>query len=373
MKKVLFVATVVKMHINVFHIPYLEWFKKNGYEVHVCARNDFEEDEIVNMEYVDRYYNMPFERNPLHPNNIKVYSKLRSIIKENEYDLIHCHTPTGGLITRLAAKGQRKTGTKVLYTAHGFHFFKNAPKINWMIFYPVEKFLSRYTDVLITINSEDYKISNKMKAKRNEYVPGVGVKLKKFDENIDIEKKKNELYLDPNKKIILSVGEMSVRKNHKYAIEALNRLKREEFTYLIVGQGPLKFELENIADKYDLDVRFLGFRNDISEIMKISDLFVFPSLQEGLPVALMEAMASGLPVVCSNIRGNNDLIVNNKGGYLIELDNIKGFSNKINKILNDKENKFGDYNKIKVKEFDLKNVVNIMGTIYREELENEYE
>ena len=156
MKKVLFVATVVKTHIMVFHIPYLEWFKKNGYEVHVCAKNDYENKDECIIPYCDKYHDLPFERSPFKANNLKVYKKLKEIINTNNYDIIHCHTPMGGALTRLAAHKARNRGTKVLYTAHGFHFYKGSPLINWLVYYPVERWLARYTDVLITINEEDY-------------------------------------------------------------------------------------------------------------------------------------------------------------------------------------------------------------------------
>ena len=145
MKKVLFVATVTK-HINSFHIPYLKWFKEEGYEVHVASNGN------EPIEYCDKHYNLPFERFPLRKNNIKTYRELKKIINENKYEIIHCHTPVGGVLTRLAAKKARKKGTRVIYTAHGFHFYKEAPLLNWLIYYPIEKWLSRYTDCLITMN-----------------------------------------------------------------------------------------------------------------------------------------------------------------------------------------------------------------------------
>ena len=181
MKKVLFVATVVKTHIMEFHIPYLKMFKEMGWETAVAARNDYENPADCVIPYCDTYYNVPFERNPLKPGNLKAYKELKHIIDEGEYDIIHCHTPVGAMLTRLAAKQARKQGTKVFYTAHGFHFYKGAPVINWILYYPVEKWLSRYTDVLITINKEDYERAKTFKAGKVCYVPGVGIDLKKFN------------------------------------------------------------------------------------------------------------------------------------------------------------------------------------------------
>lgn len=156
MKKVLFIATVVKHHIMAFHIPYLELFRKNGYEVHVAAKNDYENKEECNIPFCNKLFDLPFERSPMKQNNIYVYKELKNIIHSNNYNIIHCHTPVGGALGRLAARNAQEKGTKVIYTAHGFHFFKGAPLINWLAYYPVERWLARYTDVLITINKEDY-------------------------------------------------------------------------------------------------------------------------------------------------------------------------------------------------------------------------
>ena len=180
-KKVLFVATVVKTHINVFHLPYLEMFKNKGFKTYVCAKNDFENKEDCVIPYCDEYYDVPFERSPFNFKNIQAYRKLKKIIEKEKFDIIHCHTPVASILTRIAAIKTRKSGTKVVYTAHGFHFFKGAPLINWLIYYPIEKICSYFTDVLITINKEDYNLAmKKMKANKIYYVPGVGFDTNKF-------------------------------------------------------------------------------------------------------------------------------------------------------------------------------------------------
>ncbi|MPQ33289.1 glycosyltransferase family 1 protein [Clostridium estertheticum] len=368
MKKVLFVAHVVKRHFMLFHIPYLKWFKENGYETHVCARNDYEKKEDCNIPYCDKYYDLPFERSPFNSSNIVAYKQLKKIIDSNEYDIIHCHTPVGGVLTRLAARKARKNGTKVIYTAHGFHFFKGAPLTNWMLFYPVEKFCARYTDVLITINQEDYNIAQKFKANKVVYVPGVGVDTKKFcGLNIDRREKRKELGISDNQIALISVGELSKRKNHEVIIRALAKLNNPNTIYFICGQGVLDEYLKDRAKELKVDVRFLGFRKDVFEIFAATDLFVFPSLQEGLPVALMEAMSIGLSVVCSKIRGNTDLIADGKGGYLVESDDVEGFVKAIYKLADNAElrEEIGKHNQEVVKDFDIENVNKIMCEIYK--------
>lgn len=325
--KILYVATVVKTHIMEFHIPYLKMLKEMGWETAVAARNDYENPAECVIPYCDKYYDIPFERNPIKPGNTRAYIELKRIIDEGEYNIIHCHTPVGAMLTRLAAIEARKKGSKVFYTAHGFHFYKGAPVINWLAYYPVEKWLARKTDVLITINKEDFNRAKHFKAGKVVYVPGVGIDITKFSNKIENrDEKRVALGLDANDFVILSVGELIARKNHAVVLDAIGELKKADkiknIQYVICGRGILDSELKEKAVSLGVSdhVHFLGYRNDVSEICNASDLFVFMSFQEGLPVALMEAMACGLPVVCSDIRGNNDLIINGINGLICNND-----------------------------------------------------
>lgn len=319
-RKVLLVATVVKIHVNVFHIPCLKMFQEQGWETWVCSRNDYDNPKECVIPYCDHYVDIPFERNPLKPGNVKAYRMLRQIIEKEQFDLIYCHTPVGAMLARLAGISARKKGTKVIYMAHGFHFYSGAPLLNWMLYYPVEKFLSRFTDGLITINQEDFQRAQKFHAGKTVLIPGVGIDLDKFQKKEPTRQEiRNKLGIPESKIILMSVGELTKRKNHMVMIEALARLKEYDILYVICGDGPLKAQLRAKAEELGVRdrLKLLGFRKDIAELHKAADIFVFPSLQEGLPVALMEAMASGLPIVASKIRGNEDLISNNQGGYLV--------------------------------------------------------
>ena len=372
MKKVLFVATVVKTHIMEFHIPYLKMFKEMGWETAVAARNDYENPDDCVIPYCDIYYNIPFERNPLKPGNLKAYKELKHIIDEGKYDIIHCHTPVGAMLTRLAAKQARKKGTKVFYTAHGFHFYKGAPAINWILYYPVEKWLSRYTDVLITINKEDYERAKTFKAGKVCYVPGVGIDLKKFNVGyVNKEQKRKEIGVSTNDFVLLSVGELIPRKNHEVVIRALSVLKQlnklSHIEYVICGRGAYEADLKKLAEELGVTdhIHFLGYRNDISEICNCADLFVFMSHQEGLPVALMEAMACGLPAVCSNIRGNTDLIEDGVTG-LMSNNTPEELAEVINEMRNDAvlRDRLASAALQKIKQFDLSCVEDEMTKIY---------
>ena len=366
MKKCLFVATTIRGHIKVFHIPYLKWFKEQGWEVHVAAKDDGD------IPYCDKKHNIAIERSPLKLGNVKAYFQLKNIIKTEKYDIVHGHTPMGGVLTRLCGKGQRKNGTKIMYTAHGFHFFKGAPLINWIVYYPIEKWLSKYTDSLITINNEDYELAKRrMRAKKIWYIPGIGVDTEKFlGPTVDREAKRRELGIPVDAVVMISIGELIKRKNHKAAIQAISRIDDENLYYVICGRGELKDYLLNLSRNLKVEDRvlFLGFRTDTVDLLHMSDVFLFPSLQEGLPVALMEAMSAGLPCVVSKIRGNVDLIEHGRGGFLCEVDDVgKYFKAAIELIDNPAlRQNIGEHNKSFIQKFSLKVTLNTMKEIYSE-------
>lgn len=325
-KKVLFVATVVKTHIMQFHIPYLKMLQEMGWETAVAARNDYEDPRDCRIPYCDAYYDIPFERTPWKLGNLKSFWMLKKVIEEGKYDLIHCHTPVGALLTRLAATKARRNGTKVMYTAHGFHFFTGAPLRNWLLFYPVEWLLAPMTDVLLTINREDYQRARKcIHTKRIEYVPGVGIDTSKFRRDAgNRQEKRRELGYTERDFLILTVAEMTMNKNHITILKALASLKDdpmfENLHYLICGRGDMQEKLEDSVEKLGLEehVKFLGYRNDVPDLYHCCDLFAFMPFREGLSVALMEAMSSRMPIICTKIRGNTDLIEDGVSGIFSE-------------------------------------------------------
>ena len=364
-KKVLFVATVVKTHMMQFHLPYLKMFQDMGWETAVASRNDYENPADCVIPYCDTYYDIPFERMPWKPKNITAYRMLKKIIDEGEYDIIHCHTPVGAMIARLAALGARKKGTKVIYTAHGFHFFKGAPLLNWLLFFPVEWLLAPVTDVLITINLEDHARAKRlMKAKRIEYVPGIGIDTGKFRADPEMyRKKRQELGFREEDFLILTVAEMTKNKNHITHLQALALLKNKpdfaNMHYLIVGRGEEWPHLEQSARELGIadHVHFLGYRTDAPDFYRCSDLFLFMTFREGLSVALMEAMGSGLPILCSRIRGNTDLVDNGVSGMFPEIE-AKSVAEAILALYRDPERRAacGAAAAEKVKLFDNENV-----------------
>lgn len=328
----------------------IEQFNKNnilileemGYEVHVIgnwkAGNPISDERLEQFkiwleEHNGKWFHMDSTRKPHDlKNNISAYKKVISLIKEYRYDFIHCHTPIGSVIARLAA---HKTNTPVIYTAHGFHFYEGAPIINWLLYYPVEKLLSYWTDILITINTEDYnRAKRKFHAKRIEYVPGVGIDVKKYAGTLqNREEKRAELGLSSDDKMLLSVGELNRNKNHEVVIRAIEKLE-SNIHYFIAGQGPLKEYLAQLAKELDVEdrVHLLGFSDNVVELYQCADVYVLPSKREGLNLSIMEAMAAGLPVICNSIRGNTDLIMEAKGGILQHKGCVEEYVGAINNL-----------------------------------------
>lgn len=372
-KKVLFVATVVKTHIMQFHIPYLKMFKEMGWETAVAAKNDYENPTDCVIPYCDNYYGIPFERTPWREENLNAYRMLKRVIEEGDYDIIHCHTPVGSIIARLAARKARKKGTKVIYTAHGFHFFKGAPLINWLLYFPAEWVCSFMTDVLITINKEDYERARRtMHAGRIEYVPGVGIDTTRFGNTSACrEEKRRELGYGDEDFLILTVAEMTENKNHITILRALSELKEapeyRNLHYLICGRGDVWEKLVDQAQTLGISnhVRFLGYRTDAPELYGCCDLFAFMPFREGLSVALMEAMGSGMPIFCSKIRGNTDLIEDGVSGVFSE-NNPQAVAATILALARDPDRRarLGQAAKEKVKTFDNENVHKMMKDIY---------
>ena len=378
-KKVLFVATVLRGHLLVFHLPYLQWFQQQGYEVHCCAGNDTDKESVY-VPYCDRFIEMDFVRDPLKTQGISLmqkmrksyrqYEQLKTLMNTEEYALIHCHTPIGGVMGRLAARRARKHGTRVCYTAHGFHFFSGAPLKNWILFYTVERFLARFTDLLITINHEDYQRAKRFRAGEVVLVPGVGVNLSQFSLQVDESEVREELGIPTDMPIIITVGEHSKRKNHAVCIQALTLVKNAVLVFCGVGQE--EEALKELAKEHKVSerIRFLGFRRDIPRLLKASDIFIFSSLHEGLPKSLMEAMAAGLPCIVSDVRGNTDLIQNDCGGYVCKPHDVQGFAEKLTMLMQNPalQTKFGKRNRKEVEKYALPNVLQEMQTLYNSQL-----
>ncbi|MBQ2890574.1 MAG: glycosyltransferase family 4 protein [Clostridia bacterium] len=334
MKKVLITATVMS-HICQFHKVLADMLHKNGYEVHVAAKDNLHTKEGLTLDFADKVFNVPFSRSPKSSDNIKAYKMLKEIIKENDYDIIHCNTPVGGVVTRLAAK---KTRAKIIYTAHGFHFYKGAPIPNWVIYYPIEKIMSKYTDMLITINEDDYQISkDRFNAKSYAKIPGVGIDFKRVEDGSNRETVRKEMGFSEDDFVLLSVGELNKNKNNITILKAIKKLNNPKIKYMMAGNGPLKDWLEEEIEKMGLSnqVRFLGYTREIGKLHKASDAFCFASIREGLGLAAIEAMHSGLPIITSDVRGINDYSIEGVTGFKSQPLDENGFALAIEKLMKD--------------------------------------
>lgn len=343
MKKVLFTATV-DSHILQFHLPFLKLFKENGYEVHVATNG--KED----IPYCDYKHTIPFERSPFKLNNIKAIIQLKKIIDTEKFNIIHTHTPMGSVVTRLAAKNARKKyHTRVIYTAHGLHFFKGAPLKNWLLFYPVEKYLSKYTDTLILINQEDFDLCKRKfkKCKDIQYVPGVGIDESKFNFTMSDNEKvnlRNSLGLKKSDFVMIYAAELSKRKRQIWLINSIKDLLyvHDDIHLLLPGKDSLNGKCQKLVNELKLEnqIHFLGYRSDIPKLLKISNLALSSANQEGLPVNILEALYVGLPVVATNCRGNRDLIKNGVNGYLTGIDDFNKYNFFIKKLYISKEKNY---------------------------------
>ncbi|MDT2732473.1 glycosyltransferase family 4 protein [Streptococcus parauberis] len=362
MKKALITATTAYM-ISQFNIKDIKRLIDCGFKVEVAA--NFENPGPLNQEKYNllikqlnengiKYFHIPFSRNPISKDNLKAYFQLKSIIDSGNFDLVHTHTPIAGLLTRLIIKNK---SLYKIYTAHGFHFYKGAPILNWLLYYPLEKLMSKYTDVLVTMNEEDYQIAkNNFTAKTVKKINGVGIDLDKFQSiglsQLDLF---DELKIDRTSFLVLSIGELNDNKNHMTVIKAIQRLANPMIKYIIVGTGVNYSKYQEYIRQHRLEnnVFLLGYRDDIAELLKTTDLFIFPSYREGLSVALMEAMASGLPIIASNIRGNKDLVIQEKGGILVSPESSEEFASAIQKLYNDSQlmSNYGEFNVSRIQDF----------------------
>ena len=323
--KILYTATVLS-HICQFHLPHMKHLQEQGWEVHVAAHDNLAVKNGLQLRYCDKFIEIPFSRSPKSPDNLRAYRQMKNLLAEEHYDVILCNTPMGGIVTRLAAKKTRKNGTKVIYMAHGFHFFKGSSKKAWLVFYPIEKFMAKYCDLLITINKEDYALAQKKFSNRTKiaHIHGVGVDDNRYhpatpEEQLAMRQVEG---LSPGDFVILCTGELNENKNQKTLISAAAQLKDKipNLKVLLAGNGPKEQELRNQIHAGGLEkiVKLLGYRTDLERVVPAVDLVVSCSKREGLPLNIIEAMLCKKPVIASHNRGHDELIRDGETGFLFD-------------------------------------------------------
>ncbi len=369
MPKILFVANIYE-HIYSFHIPYLKWLKEHGYEVHVVA-NELGDYKIP---YADRVIEIGIERSPFKSGNIKALKQLRNLIDKERYDIISCHTPMGGVLARLAARKARKQySLKVIYTAHGFHFYKGAPKKNWLLFYPIEKYLSRFTDAIVTINKEDYELvkTHGFKNKETYLIHGIGIDYTRLGvDNFGINDLRQKYGYKSDDFIMLYLAEFIPRKNHSFLINSMPKLieRIPKIKLILAGRGDDKEKMMLLAKRLGVEVYvdFIGFRDDVGNLIYISDIGVSSSSQEGLGMCLAESLYMGKPVVASDIRGHRDLVKSGNNGFLFSLDNEEQFIEQVVYMYNhpDERRTMGEFAAANIGDYVIDNTLNEMVDIY---------
>ncbi|CAM3443158.1 glycosyltransferase family 4 protein [Erysipelothrix anatis] len=368
-KKVLFVAKV-DSHIRHFHLPYLEWFKSNNYEVHVAS----EGNDII--PFVDEKHDVVFGTNPFSKEVKRNRLKLSKIIAENEYEIIHTHTAVASVLVRQVVKKMKKR-PRVIYTAHGFHFYKGGPKTDWIKYYFVEKYYSRFTDDLILINQQDYNLSvKKMHAKRTHYVEGVGVNPIMF-ENKSFEKQmlRKELDISDDTIVLTYIAEFNTNKNQELLLRSFSNLLKNrkemlgKIKLILIGEGKTYCYIESLCISLDLTdhVELTGYVTDVAKYLAVSNIAISTSKREGLPINIVESMMAGLPIVGCKTRGIEELVVNGENGFLINHD-VSELENAIYELITDKEMRLrmGQQSNLMSKKYSLNSVLKKMQNIYSE-------
>lgn len=367
MKKILITANTDR-HIQLCHLPYIEWLQNNNYEVDVATNTS---KKILNTNKI----NLGFTRKPFSICNIKAIKKLKKILKKNEYNIIHTHTPVGSVVTRIACR-LAKCKAKIIYTCHGFHFYKGAPLHYWLIYYPIEKFLMKYTDVLVVMNNEDYVFAKKhFKNVKIKYVKGVGFNQKKLNYVLNKQEEERVLQtcnISENDFIVSYIAEYSNRKRQKDLIKYLAKtdIGQTNIKILLIGDDILKGKIQRMIRKYNMTdtIKTIDFTKDINQYLHISNIVVSTSRQEGLPLNILEAIYKKKYVIATKCRGNVDLIINNVNGSLI--DDITEILDKIKYVQENYENLMLNYTQgINIEEYNSDNVLKHITAIY-EEIQN---
>lgn len=371
------IITTISGFVPQFEMNDVRILQENGYTVHYAS--DFENPIYnINQTQLKRdgliLHHIDIRKSPFQiTKNTKAFLQLKQIIRKEQISLVHCHNPMGGVVGRLAAKASGRE-PYVVYTAHGFHFYEGAPKKNWLLYYTAERFLAAFTDRIITINREDYERANRFRLKEHgcvEQIPGVGVNIEKFRKKPELrEIKRKELEIPPDGFHIVSVGELVENKNHAVVIEAVARLHDENIYYSICGKGPYRETLEHLIQKYHLEkqVRLLGYRNDVQDVLQSADCFAFPSKREGLGIAAIEALACEVPVIASDNRGSREYMCHTENGIVCQADKVEDFMHAICRMRQSGQlrREMGEHGRRTAERFSIEATDKIMRRVYQE-------
>lgn len=373
-KKAAFVASVYR-HFELFHVPVMEMLQRVGYEVHAFAESDYAKVRLQERGVI--CHDIPIARSPLRVQNIRAARELIRHFKRERFELLHVHTPVASIIGRIAGKFAKTPA--VLYTAHGFHFFQGAPLPFWLLYYPVERLMAPWTDVLITINREDYaRASSRFPVRQSvQFVPGVGVEVDRFEPAqtaAGVERLRTELQIAPDEHVVLCIAELNDNKNQIQLLDALRQVidRGLRVRCLLAGVGEQDIVLLQHAKDLGLQdrVQLLGYRMDVPELIALSDVCALLSKREGLPRFLLEAMASGRPILATNIRGSRDLVQDGETGRLVPVGDVAATADALSDLLlhTERRAQMGRAIRERVQPYRTENVVQLIEEIYAEAL-----
>lgn len=365
MKRALIVSTVGRQFF-LFEAANIQVLTELGYEIHGAA-NLREEDQrrLAGVNIIT--HQIDFERSPIAPRNLVALVQLVRLMTRLRPSIVHCHSPVGGVVGRLAARLARVP--TVVYTAHGFHFFRGSGARSWLAYYPVEWVASFATDLLITINDEDYRVGRRLHARDTVLIPGVGVDRGRFGPDAQARAEvRAELGIGAEEVVIASVGELSRRKNHAATLSGLARAQTSAHL-LLCGVGAEEQALRERVEELQLQdrVHFLGYRSDVERVCAAADIYLSCSRQEGLPISVIEAMFAGLALICSDIRGHRDLVVEGENGWLVDPDDAVGLGGLIDELAHDGDHRsaLGARSLELAESFELSAVTQAMRQVYR--------
>lgn len=368
----LLIVTTVPITIRSFLLPFIEHFRSLGWQVDGMAQGLSSDSECVAA--CDRVWDIQWSRNPLDPRNLVAgISRVQDIVASEDYDLVHVHTPIAAFVTRYALKDFPKT--KVIYTAHGFHFYHGNNPIKNAIFRSLEKLAGTWTDHLITINREDETAAKKysfLPSERIHYTRGIGVDTKHYASSqvseAEILQVRQELNLSSTDSLLLSIAEFTSRKRHRDLLNALAKLNYPHVHLALAGEGPLRQEMEQLAIQLGIakQVHFLGYRKDIPTLVKTASAVLLVSQQEGLPRSIMEAMCLATPVIGSNIRGTQDLLEDDCG-LLVDLGDTDALAQAMAQVVDAPESSTIMVQKAQAQmaNYDIKQIIQKYANIYR--------
>lgn len=383
MKKALILTTVSGFLIK-FELDHVRILQDLGYEIHYAANThekvyDFEPEELKKRRIT--MHHIPIAKSPFRiKENREALKQLERLIRREQIQLIHCHTPVGGLLGRLAAHRCRDRKVKVIYTSHGFHFYKGCPALKYWVFYAVEKYLAKYTDAIVVINKEDYESAGSFRLKGGGgiyRIPGVGLDCRKFHPMEDGERMRvrRALGVDGSMTLFLSVGELNRNKNHIVILDALCRMRDQgtdlkKFRYLICGEGPGRESMERQIARRGLQqiVILYGYCKTPEEIYGAADLFFFPSRREGLGMAALEALSSGVPVAAADNRGSREYLIPGKNGYRCRWNVPEDYMRAVwewSHLSPAEQQKMKEACRASVKKFERNRSASVMETVYR--------